>query len=150
MINSQASLAKRLTPVRRIAQDREDDAARRFAETQSKVAQTEAQLREMERYLQEYSGSAAGAHLAPALLANREAFLRQLSEALRWQAKAVAEAKKAASAAREQWLGKRCDTHVLDRLIERSEAAAQRTQERRQQQEMDEFALRRLVSAQPC
>ncbi|MBL6750903.1 MAG: flagellar export protein FliJ [Nevskia sp.] len=148
-MNAKTSLSQRLDPVRRIAQDREDEAAKRFAESQRVLAQREAQLREMERYLQEYGGSASGAAAVPTLMSNRDAFLRQLAEALRWQAGAVVEARARFEAARDQWLRKRCDTNVLDRLIERGETAEQRSAERKVQRELDEFALRQRFSSQP-
>jgi flagellar FliJ protein len=141
-MTSKQSLSERLDPVRRVAQEREGEAAKRFAESQRLLAQREAQLREMEQYLQEYGGSASGGSAAPALMSNRDAFLRQLAEALRWQAGAVAEARARFEAARGQWLSKRCDTNILDRLIERSESAEQRSAERKMQNELDEFAQR--------
>lgn len=147
-MTSKPSLSQRLQPVHRVAQDREDEAARRFAESQRLLAQREAQLSEMERYLQEYGGSVGGGATAPALLANREAFLRQLAEALRWQAGAVAEARSRLELARDQWQRKRCDTNVLEHLIGRSDAAELREAERRQQRELDEFALRRRLLPQ--
>jgi len=141
-------LSKRLAPIRQLAQSRETDAARQLAESQRLVQQQEAQLQEMERYLCEYSGSRIGAAMAPALLANREAFLRQLAEALRWQAGAVAEAHQRLQQARDQWVGKHRDTDVLEHLIQRSHKDELRTQERRLQRELDEFAQQRPAQSQ--
>lgn len=141
-MTSKQNLSTRLEPIRRLAQNREDAAAKRLAESQQSLARQEAQLGEMERYLDEYHRANAGATLAPALLANREAFLRQLAEALRWQAGAVQEARQRLEQARIQWLGKHRDGDVLDCLIDRSRSTERSQQERRQQREMDEFAQR--------
>jgi flagellar FliJ protein len=146
-MNPKQNLSVRLDPIRRLAQNREDDAARRLAESQAALARQEAQLREMERYLDEYSHNAAGASVAPALLANREAFLRQLAEALRWQAGAVKEAQARCDSAREHWLSKHRDTDVLEHLIDRSLSAERGQQERKQQRELDEFGQRRPSQA---
>lgn len=134
--------SKRLEPIHRLTQSREDDAALRFAESQRALARQEAQLQEMERYLSEYGAAQAGAAMAPALLANREAFLRQLAEALRWQAGAVSEARNRLELARQNWLGRHRDTGVVDRLLERSHSSERQDHERRAQREMDEFAQR--------
>jgi flagellar FliJ protein len=146
-MSTQPSLSRRLAPIRQIAESRENDAARQLAESQRQLAQQEKQLHEMERYLREYSESRPAGAVAPALLANREAFLRQLAEALRWQAGAVADARQRLQQARDNWLGKHRDTDVLDHLIERSRGDELRAQERRQQRELDEFAnLRASIS----
>ncbi len=146
-MNTKATLGKRLDPIRRLAQNREDDAARRFAESQATLARHEAQLQEMERYMNEYGGGRPGTSLMPSLLANREAFLRQLAEALRWQAGAVQEARSKLDQARDLWLNKHRDTDVLEALIDRSDKSEQQLRERRLQRELDEFAQRRPPSA---
>ena len=132
--------SQRLQPIRHLAQNREDEAARRVAESQQALARQEAQLQEMERYLQEYGAASSDAPVAPSLLANREAFLRQLAEALRWQAGAVEEARGRLALARDLWTGKHRDTDVLQQLIARSQRSELNEQERRLQREMDEFA----------
>jgi flagellar FliJ protein len=135
-------LSKRLDPIHRLAQNREDDAARRLAESQQALMRQEVQLQEMERYLREYSSGTPAGPIAPSMLANREAFLRQLGEALRWQAKAVEEARGRLDRARQQWVGRHRDTDVLEQLIDRSQSSERRILERRAQREMDEFAAR--------
>ena len=145
-MNGKPIQSRRLEPIQRLAQGREDDAARRFAETQRALERQEAQLQEMERYLNEYSVGKPGAALTPSLLANREAFLRQLAEALRWQAGAVSEARNRFDLAREQWLGRHRDTGMVERLLERSHGHERQAQERRTQRELDEFAQRLPLS----
>jgi flagellar FliJ protein len=140
-------LSQRLDPIHRLTQHREDEAARRLAESQAALQRQEAQLREMERYLLEYEAGRPGAALAPSLLANREIFLRQLAEALRWQAGAVEEARGRLELARQQWLGRHRDSDVLEHLIERDRQSERRQQEQRTQRELDEFALRRPLAA---
>src|SRR5581483_3483837 len=116
-MNGQPIQSRRLEPIQRLAQGREDDAARRLAESQRALERQEAQLRDMQRYLDEYSASPGGL-LTPSLLANREAFLRQLAEALRWQAGAVGEARNRLELARQHWVGRHRDTDVVERLLE--------------------------------
>jgi len=145
-MNAKPTLGKRLDPIRRIAQNREDDAARRLAESQAALQRHEAQLQEMERYMNEYGSGRAGSTLMPSLLANREAFLRQLAEALRWQAGAVREARSHLDQARDLWLNKHRDTDVLEALINRSDKSERQLHERRLQRELDEFGQRRPPS----
>ena len=146
-MNAKPTLGKRLDPIRRIAQNREDDAARRLAESQAALLRHEAQLHEMERYMNEYGSGHTGSALMPSLLANREAFLRQLAEALRWQAGAVQEARSRLEQARDLWLNKHRDTDVLQTLIDRSDKSERQLHERRLQRELDEFGQRRPASA---
>jgi flagellar FliJ protein len=141
-MNGRPIQSRRLEPIQRLAQGREDDAARRFAESQRALERQETQLREMQRYLDEYNAGPAGGVLTPSLLANREAFLRQLAEALRWQAGAVNDARNRLELAREQWLGRHRDTDVVERLLQRSQGHERQAQERRAQRELDEFAQR--------
>jgi len=141
-MNHKAPLSERLDPIHRLAQNREDEAARRLAESQQALARQETQLQEMERYLREYSEGMPTTPIAPSMLANREAFLRQLAEALRWQANAVADARGRLERARQQWLGRHRDTDVLEHLMERSRVTERRSQERCAQRELDEFAAR--------
>lgn len=147
-MSTKPSLSKRLAPIHQLAQGREDHAARQLAESQRLLAQQENQLLEMERYLSEYSEGRVGAAMAPALLANREAFLRQLAEALRWQSGAVADARQRLQQAREHWVGKHRDTDMLEHLIDRSHNDERRVQERRLQRELDEFAQLRPAPSQ--
>lgn len=141
-MNRKPIQSRRLEPIQRLAQGREDDAARCLAESQGALARQEAQLQEMERYLNEYGAGSPGSALTPSLLANREAFLRQLAEALRWQAGAVNEARSRLELARQQWLGRHRDNGVVERLLERSHGHERKDQERRIQRELDEFAQR--------
>jgi flagellar FliJ protein len=146
-MSAKPSLSQRLEPIHRLNQHREDEAARRLAESQQALQRQENQLGEMERYLLEYEAGRPGAALAPSLLANREIFLRQLAEALRWQAGAVEEARGRLEMARQQWLGRHRDTGVLEHLIERGRDSERKVQEQRTQRELDEFALRLPLAA---
>jgi flagellar FliJ protein len=147
MNDRHALSSERLAPIKELAERRESDAARALAEAQRALADREAQLHELENYKEPETPRGAPATQTAALLRNRESFRLRLAEAIRYQRQAVAEARKKVEAARAAWVNERCKTKVIEKLIERSEASELRVQERQQQREMDEFALRLLQAA---
>jgi len=121
-----ATRSARLEPLQLVADKREDEAMRAMAECQRQVAEHEARLTELQRYMQEYANSNVAAS-TPALISNRHAFLAKLREAEKYQQSVLEQAKERSEAERTRWLLKRRDVGVLEQL-----AASYRTQERQQ------------------
>jgi flagellar FliJ protein len=133
---------ERLAPIHDLAEKREADAARMLADAQRLLADREAQLRELENYKEPVPTQGAPALQSAALMRNRELFRLRLAEAIRFQRQAVADARARVESARNVWLMQRRQTKVYEKLIQRGEAAEQREQERREQRDYDELALR--------
>ncbi len=139
--------SERLAPIQELADRRKSEAARALAEAQRILADREAQLHELEHYKEPEAPRGAPTMQSAALLRNRESFRLRLTEAIRYQRQAVADACKKVEAARAAWIDEHCKTQVIGKLVERSEASEQRIQEQRQQRELDEFALRLIQTA---
>jgi flagellar export protein FliJ len=129
--------AQRLQPIHELAERHEDAAAVALAEARKLLAAREAQLRELENY-REPPVAAASAEL----LRNREAFRTRLSEAIRYQRQAIAEARKLVDARCQAWMKTHQQTKVYEQLLGRSRKHEQAQQDRRSQRELDELALR--------
>src|SRR5690606_36455145 len=80
--------SRRLDPLLRRAQEREDAVARELAERQRAHALQESRLEELRRYLEEYASTQMTA-VSPAQLANRRAFLDRLESAVEQQSRNV-------------------------------------------------------------
>ena len=146
-MNHQTLSVERLTPIHDLAERREADAARLLGEAQKALDDRLRQLAELENYKEPAAGAGSALLQSAALLRNRELFRMRLAEAINFQRKAVAEAKARVENARNAWLAVHQQTKVYEKLIRRSEAEQQRLQERRQQKELDELALRLLRAA---
>lgn len=134
---------KRLQPIRHLAEDREQQSAKRFAESQRRLNEAESKLRELRNYLHDYQMK--GGLPDPRLLENRFAFLARLREAERYQTQAVQNARGASEQERQLWLNRRREVQVLDKLGDVYQARARRTEAQRDQKQMDEFALRQRM-----
>jgi flagellar FliJ protein len=128
---------KRLEPIHDLAEKREDDAARELGEARKQLALRESQLHELETY-REPPAKAASVEM----LRNREAFRLRLAEAITQQRRAVELARRNVETARQRWLGSHRQTELYDKLIERARCHEQAQQDRREQRDQDELALR--------
>ena len=126
----------RLKPIQKVANGREDRALDGFLQSQKKLAEAQARLVELCNYQQSYN--APMARLAPAMLANRAAFLDKLHAAIEYQRKAIAQAQAALEVERARWLLASRDVRVLDRLSECYHAREQRASDRALQNEQDD------------
>lgn len=137
--------SERLKPLQQVADIREDAAMRRYAASQRVLAERETRLVELQNYLRDYL--AAESALAPAMLANRHAFIQRLREAERFQQQAVEQARAAVEAERLRYLVQQRDAGVLDQLAACYRSREALVVERRTQRQMDEFASRRHFDA---
>lgn len=131
-----------LQPIQHVANLREDEAMRSLAACQQQVAEHEAKLAELQRYIQEYASTPPQA-ATPSLLGNRHAFLARLQEAERFQRQAVEDARARCEVERARWLLKRRDVGTLEQLASSYRIEERRHAERRDQKELDEIAARR-------
>ncbi|MDB5969841.1 MAG: fliJ [Hydrocarboniphaga sp.] len=128
---------QRLVPIQELAEKREDDAARDLNEARKALTLRETQLRELENY-REPPATAVSAEM----LRNREAFRLRLSEAICQQRRAVELARRNVETQRQRWIGSHHQTQLYDKLIDRARTHEQTQQDRRDQRDLDEIALR--------
>ena len=128
---------KRLVPIQELAEKREDEAARDLSEARKVLALRENQLRELENYQEPPSTTAS-----VEMLRNREAFRLKLAEAINQQRRAVELAKRTVEAQRQRWIATHRQTELYDKLIDRARLHEQARQDKREQRDLDELALR--------
>lgn len=139
--------SRRLDPLLRRAQEREDAVARELAERQRAHALQESRLEELRRYLEEYASTQMTA-VSPAQLANRRAFLDRLESAVEQQSRNVDLSRQRLEAERARLLLASRDKQVLEQLAASYRAQEQKLDERRSQREMDDLGARRARARQ--
>ncbi|WP_428309444.1 flagellar export protein FliJ [Hydrocarboniphaga sp.] len=128
---------KRLVPIQELAEKREDEAARDLNEARKSLALRENQLRELENYREPPSTTAS-----VEMLRNREAFRLKLAEAIIQQRRAVDLARRNVETQRQRWIATHRQTELYDKLIDRARIHEQAQQDKREQRDLDELALR--------
>lgn len=134
--------AKRLVPIQRLAQKREDDQARQLAEQQKTLETQEQRLQELRRYVAEYAAIPSASTLTPALLSNRRAFVEKLDTAVQQQSKQVDKARGTCDVERARLLLASREVSVLDKLAASYQAQERKDAEKRSQKELDDHAAR--------
>lgn len=137
--------SRRLEPLIKRAEAREEDAARELAEKARLLELHEQRLAELRRYAEEYAPTPAGATTNPALLANRAAFRERIEQAVDLQKQAVARSRDQCELTRARLLIASRDAQVLEKLAASHRAAEQRAENRKEQRELDDLAGRRFV-----
>ncbi len=139
--------SRRIDPLLRRAQDREDAVARELAERQRAHQLQESRLEELRRYAEEYAAGQMAA-VSPAQLANRRAFLDRLESAVEQQTRNVDSSRQHLEAERARLLLASRDKQVLEQLAASYRAQEQKIDERRSQREMDDLGARQVRAAQ--
>ena len=139
--------SRRIDPLLRRAQEKEDAIARDLAERQRTLAMHESRLEELRRYADEYAGAQMAA-TSPSQLMNRRAFLDRLDSAVQQQSQTVDRNRERVDAERARLLLASRDKQVLEQLAASYRAQEQKVQDRRDQREMDDIGARRVRLAQ--
>ena len=133
--------SKRFHPVRRVAQSREQNAARELGNSQRRMQEQEARLEALKRYHDEYLErfrDAARLGISSAQLQEYQAFLSKLSRAIQEQEKIVQSSHRECCDKKELWQQKRVRSQALSKVVERFETAERRAEDSREQKEQDE------------
>ncbi|MGA7800077.1 MAG: flagellar export protein FliJ [Gammaproteobacteria bacterium] len=137
--------SKRMQPVVRVAEDRERQAARALGDAQRALAENEAKLTELIGYREQYSrdfSAAGGAGLDARRVHEYRVFLDRLGVAVSQQSAAVEKLRGDCERSRQRWLETRTRAQALDKVTERYQSVERKAEERREQHDMDERALR--------
>lgn len=142
-----ANPSTRWQSLERLAKEREDAQVQRVAERALTLSEHERRLIELNRYLDEYLAPPARP-MPPALLCNREDFVRRLRDAIAAERRNTDAAR--AALTREQQLLVECsrETVTVTRLSDNERQRHERAQEARVQEQHDELAARRAVVRQ--
>jgi flagellar FliJ protein len=139
------SPSKRLQPVQRIAQSREQKAARHMGESHRNLLAEKAKLLQLKQYHNEYLArfeSAVRKGLSSAQLKEYRAFLDKLGAAIGEQERVVAEHKLDHSNKQDDWRESHTRTRALDKVVRRYQQQERQSADRQEQKESDERGQR--------
>lgn len=129
--------ANRLQPAADQARQRSEDAVQRLAEQQQTLARAERQLAELRGYRQEYAMEAGGGMSVNALL-NRQQFVERIDRAIAQQVQEIERQRRQLEHVRTQWREAHAREAALDSVIDRYREQERKSEERREQNEIDE------------
>jgi len=139
--------AKRLQPVQHLVDDNERRIAQSLAAYERRAAEAEAKLGELVRYRAEYEkqfSQRAGHGMGVMELRDYQAFLTRLSEAIRQQQVLLQRAHVEREAERERWREAAKRAKAVGHVVEQWQAEDRRMLDRREQQDSDERAQRKV------
>ena len=133
--------SRRLQPVVRVAENRQQQAARALGLAQGELAQAQQRLSELKGYREEYIRrfQAAGAQgMVVVQMADYRQFLHRLAMAIEQQVKVVAHVTARVEDQRRRWFASRGKAQMLDNVVQRYQADEQREADRKEQVELDD------------
>jgi flagellar FliJ protein len=130
------SRAARLQPAAEQAKERQEKALQRLADQQQKLLKAEQQLTELQRYREEYA--LQGGDLTVTALLNRQRFIERIDQAITQQLTEVERQKRLLEQAGGQWREAHARERALDSVIDHHREQERKSEERREQSEIDE------------
>lgn len=128
-----------------LAQRKEDVVAQQLARDKAKVQQDMQKLAELKEYAQQYESERNLLGLSPYLTTNYQHFVDRVQQAIAQQEAAVGRAEQQADMSMRRWLQARSKTLSMDVLKDKSLKAEQVLQDKQEQRQTDEFAMRRFL-----
>jgi len=138
--------SKRLKPVHRVAESREQTAAREMGDSQRYVHAQEDRLEELRRYHTEYLErfhSAAKQGMSAMQLQEYRAFLAKLERAIREQESIITDGRNVHQLNKDNWQQKHVRTQALGKVIDRYKQSENHAQDQREQKEADDRSQRK-------
>lgn len=145
------SRSKRMKPVQRVAESREQAAVQKLGQSQQFLDAQRTKLEELRAYRDQYSKAfqtSGGQGLGANRLQDYRVFLARLNEAIRQQEAITAQCTSQHEQTRQQWVETRSHHQAIDKVIQRYRSEEQKARDRREQQEQDERAQRPRGKAQ--
>lgn len=135
--------SERFEPVVKVAENREQEAARVLGDAQSALTSAQQKQAELESYREEYvqrfhSTGATG--MSAAQMLDYRAFLVKLDLAISEQALVVEQAASLVEQQRQEWFVRRGKVKMLDTVVERYQTEEQRDANRKEQSDQDDRA----------
>ncbi len=135
--------SKRLDPLIRRAESREDALAKELAQKVQAHQQQERRLEDLHRFRNEYEAPPVpGSAVSPSLLQNRAAFLAKIDDAVVTQTKQVGSSEEALAIERTRLLLASRDKLVLEKLAASYRAAERKVEDKREQSVLDDLGAR--------
>ena len=138
--------SKRMQPVQRVAQSREQSAVQKLGQSQQYLDAQQAKLEELRAYRDQYAKAfetSGGAGLDATRVQDYRAFLNRLGEAIRHQEAVIAQCCARHEQSRQQWIEARTHSQAVEKAVDRYRQQEHKQKERKEQQEQDEHGQRR-------
>ncbi|MFC4764335.1 flagellar export protein FliJ [Dyella koreensis] len=132
------SRATRLTPAADHAREKREDAAQRLADQQGRLQAAEHQLSELHRYRAEYAIGDQSGGMSVSALVNRQQFLERIDKAIAQQLFEVERQRRLLEQAGNTWRNAHARERALDSVIGQYREQERKTEERREQNDVDE------------
>ena len=139
------SPSKRFKPVQRVAQSREQKAARELGNSQRRAKDQEGRLEELKDYHQEYLErfqNAARSGISASQLQEYRAFISKLELAIREQERIVSSSHDECSSRKQVWQQKHTRTEALGKVMGRFQSEERKDSDNREQRETDDHNQR--------
>ncbi len=138
--------SKRFRPVQRVAESREQTAARELGDSRRLVKEQEQRLDELHTYHSEYLErfhKEAAKGISAVQLQEYRAFLAKLERAIKEQESIIDESRNICAFKQEKWQQKHVRTQALGKVVERCQKEERKVVERREQKESDDRSQRK-------
>ncbi len=133
--------SRRMEPVQRLTQEREQSAARELGQCQQELAAQESRLQELLGYREQYSRSfqhTGSSGLGARNLQDYRVFLGRLNEAIHQQKNLLQQCRERQQQTHRQWLETRSRSQAIGKVMEGYRRETQRLQQRQEQKDTDE------------
>jgi len=140
--------SKKLEPVRRFSESRQQDAARRMSDGVRQVQTQQKQLDDLLRYRSEYMLKLQSHQSVPkgvVQLQDFRVFLAKLDHAIELQQQRLDAAEADYTEKRQQWMTSRTRERAVGEVIDRHRQRERAVDDRREQFEADEIAIRTVL-----
>jgi len=137
--------SKRMQPVQRVAQNREQNAVQKFGQSRQNLDAQRTRLEELRAYRDQYARDferSSGTGLDVTRIQDYRVFLNRLGEAIRQQEALIEQCSSQHEQTRQQWIETRTHSQAIDKVMERYRREEHRQQDLREQKEQDEHSQR--------
>jgi len=137
--------SKRMQPVQRVAQNREQNAVQKLGQSQQNLDAQRARLEELRAYRDQYARDfelSGGSGLDATRVQDYRVFLNRLGEAIRQQETLIEQCCSQHEQTRQQWIKTHTHSQAIDKVVSRYRREDHRQQDLKEQREQDERSLR--------
>ena len=137
--------SRRMQILVNLAKGKEDSAAQQLARDKAKVQYDLQKLSELREYAGQYESERNLLGLSAYLTTNYQHFVDRVRQAIVQQESAVGRSEQQADMSMRRWLQARSKTKSMDWLKEKNHKAELVVEEKQEQRQSDEFAMRRFL-----
>lgn len=137
--------SKRMQLLIDIAKSKEDQAAKMLAQQRMKLESDKKQLEQLKDYANQYESERNLLGLNANLITNYQHFVTRLEQAVQQQNTAITQAEQQTNFALNYWLEARAKTQSMTSLQQKHLKQEQAAEDKKEQSQVDEFAMRRYL-----